>query len=152
MYIYVNGVAQDISGLTGNSYTLDNITKDTKVVVVFTKPGVPPTNIDKDDDGTSDTNLDTDGDGDPDVNIDTDGDGDPDINVDTDGDGIPDLNIDADGDGIPDAKAKKAKKASKVPRTGDVANHMIWYIILLGLSMAVILLGSYRKFLGRKSR
>lgn len=134
-YIYItkNGktVAQDLEALkksglfdeANNTLKLENITADTKVVVVLGVDDLPPVDIDSNDDGK------------PDINIDKDGDGNPDINIDQNGDGNPDLNIDTNGDGQIDTVQTEAPF------------HMGYYLAALLLSLAVILYVMSRRFI-----
>lgn len=124
-YIYItqNGktIAQNLDALrakglldeTNNTLKLENITTDTRVVVVLSVDGKLPVNVDSNDDDI------------PDVNIDRDGDGIPEFNIDTDGDGVPDKNIDRNGNGIIDSE--------EIIKTGDNAPLALggWFILLI---------------------
>lgn len=56
-YIFVNGKAIDITGITGNTLLLKGISEDKNIVVVMKVAGKPPVNVDKDGDGEPDEVL-----------------------------------------------------------------------------------------------
>lgn len=121
-YIFVNGKAIDITGITGNTLLLKGISEDKNIVVVMKAAGKPPVNVDKDGDGEPDEVLI------PAEPVDPD---DPDDPNNSDDPGKPGKPNGGKGSGKNQGGKGSGSVTDGTPATGDSTHLMLWIMILI---------------------
>lgn len=121
-YIFVNGKAIDITGITGNTLLLKSISEDKNIVVVMKAAGKPPVNVDKDGDGEPDEVLI------PAEPVDPD---DPDDPNNSDDPGKPGKPNGGKGSGKNQGGKGSGSVTDGTPATGDSTHLMLWIMILI---------------------